>query len=559
MQKLTAVLTLFVFVVSSLAAPYIPLDQIKTHHGETMFTVPEIDATYNHYFEYIQLAQFLQPLQYEFAGVNFGGEREEEIGGMYNIIETDNTLEAIWVWSRYYELTSDNQYYDEIEDAWIYAYQFPAWLEGAGYYSSHNCAWGLTAEMRFREVYNDSSHWNYAVNCANYIINTPLSFTSDLNVMVTGWCCGNLYLYGEAIGNDTYMQVAAERGREIMQWVEENPTSRLSLESWAMSSGTFIWGICNSTFRDDPVTGQEWLATYGPLVQVYEPAIYSWSNAWNVAYCNAQGGMYDVTGDPVYLENHLWLTNYLLSKDSDNDGGIPASASGSTNADASWTSAYLAKMGCDRYCGFSLDAGVMLIRSPGDHTGVNIGEPLDIEIIVGNWGLEDASGVRVVAEGVYEDTAFVDIAAGAFTRVEMGEWTPSILGIDSLTVSVFLENDENDFNDIEVSRFMVRDPFDYTAGSEEKLSGLPDKFSVNAYPNPFNSSTEIRFTLANVTPVDLHIFDIQGREVFTRHLGVKNAGEHSLSWNASPFSAGLYFVRIEAGNHSMVKKLMYVK
>ena len=108
-----------------------------------------------------------------------------------------------------------------------------------------------------------------------------------------------------------------------------------------MSSGTFVWGVCNSLFKRYPDMGQDWLETYGPMVPVFEPSTGGWSNAWNVAYCNAQGGMFDVTGDSTYYYNQLNLAHYLLHQDSEPDGGIPASASGSTDVDASWTTAYL--------------------------------------------------------------------------------------------------------------------------------------------------------------------------------------------------------------------------
>ena len=559
MKKITLIFACVLLYSFAYATPYIPLDQITTHVGQSVYRLPETDLIYNHYFEFIQLAGFLQPLQYEFAGANFGGEREEEIGGMYNIVETDNTLEAILVWSRYYELTGDSQYNDEIQDAWIYAYQWPAWLEGAGYYSAHNCAWGLAAELKFREVFNDSTHWNYAVNCANYIVDTPLSFASTLNVMVTGWCAGNLYLYGEATGNDYYMQVAVQRGRQITEWVEENPSYRLGLESWAMSSGTFVWGICNSYFREDPVFGQEWLETYGPMVQVYEPSMPSWSNAWNVAYCNAQGGMYDVTGDPVYQDNHIWLTNYLLSKDSDADGGIPASAAGSTDADASWTSAYLAMMGCDRYCGFDLDAGIMLIRNPADHTRIDLGETVDVEIIVGNWGLQDAQNIMVVTVGAFQDTAVVDIPAGTFVRIEPGQWTPSVLGIDSVTVTAILEGDENDFNDSEVSRFMVIGPSDETDAGGNSLSAMPETFGLAVYPNPFNNTASIRYSLQNSADVTIRIFGTDGREVFSRNQRITAPGEHTLEWNPQDLASGVYFVSISAGSLTRINKVIYLK
>jgi len=173
MKTFFGIILVLVFVSISWATPYIPLEEIRTHYGITLFTVPQVDKMYNHTFEFIQLAAFEQPLQCEDPGSNWGGQREEESGWMYNIIETDNTLESIWVWSRYYELTGDDQYNDEIRDAWIYCYNFPAWLEGAGYYSAHNCAWALAAEQQYRTTFNDSAHWNYAVQSAQYIINTP--------------------------------------------------------------------------------------------------------------------------------------------------------------------------------------------------------------------------------------------------------------------------------------------------------------------------------------------------------------------------------------------------
>ena len=463
------VLIIAAFAAISYSTPYIPPSQITTHYGETLYQVPQIDAVYNHMFEFAQISGFEQILQCEIIGINFGGEREEEPGGMYYVIETDNTLEAILVWSRYYELTGDDQYNDEIADAWIYAYNFPAWLEGAGYYSSHNCAWGLAAELKYRTVFNDSAHWEYAENCADYILQTELSFTNSLNVMVTGWCCGNLYLYGEAVENEQYMRTAVSRAGQIMEWVEANPTVRLALESWAMSSGTFIWGLCNSIFRYDPQLGQEWLATYGPMVQVYEPSAAGWSNAWNVAYCNAQGGIYDVTGDDTYFNNHLWLTNLLLHKDMDNDGGIPASANGSQDADASWTSSYLAMMGCDRYLGSDIDAGVLIVNSPRNRTAITLGEEIPVTAVVGNWGNEWLFDVMVMMEGAFQDTIYVDIAPYENERVDFGLWTPTSAGIDSIRATVIAEGDTNQYNDSDVSVFAVRSPIDMGGGSAHSV------------------------------------------------------------------------------------------
>ncbi len=551
MRRATLPLLVLLWASIALATPYIPPDRITTHRGETLFNVPPEDATYNHAFEFNQICVFQQPLQCEDLGVNFGGQREEETGGMYYIIETDNTLEAIQLWSRYAQLTGNSQYNDEIADAWTYAYTWPAWLESAGYYSAHNCAWALAAELQYRTTFNDSAHWNYAVNSANYIVQTDLPFTSALNVMVTGWCCGNLYLYGEAIGNSTYMTVACQRARQIMAWVEEDPANRLNLESWAMSSGTFIWGLCNSLFRYDPVLGQDWLTVYGPQVQVYEPATAGWSNAWNVAYCNAQGGLYDVTGEPVYAANHLQLTNLLLRQDMDNDGGIPASAAGSQNADASWTTSYLALMGCNRYLGSAVDAGVLIVTSPRNLSPLYQGTPTPVTALVGNWGMQNLTDVMVTVAGAFTDTVFVNLPALSNAAADFGLWTPTIPGIDSLWVTVHAVGDSNTFNDTDKSYFKVRWTVTELANQRQPV------FLSNS--GRWQAGGSLAFSLPEAGNISLLVYDLQGRVVSRLCEGWYLAGTHQVAFEGNHLSAGVYFVRLTTGNSAVTQKVVVVK
>jgi hypothetical protein len=531
----------------AMATPYVDPDKIVTHVGQGCYSAPQVDATYNHLVEFSQIAGFEQVLQYIDPGTNFGGEREEEPGGGYWIVETDNTLEAIWVWSRYYELTGDRTYNVNINNAWVYAYNFPAWLEGAGYYSSHNCAWALAAERQYRETFGDSSHWDYAVNSANYILQTSLSLGSTLNVMVTGWCCGNLYLYGEATGNQQYMDVACDRAQEIINWVEASPDYRLGLESWAMSSGTFVWGICNSIFRRDPTYGQQWLETYGPMVQVFEPSQPSWSNAWNVAYCNAQGGMFDVSGDSTYFWNQLWLTNYLLHRDSDNDGGIPASAAGSIDADASWTTSYLAMMGCDRHIGDVVDAGVLAILSPQHRSMLELNIPIRVNAAVGNWGVQDLSDLMVTASGTIQETLFVDISVNENVRVDFGNWTPTSPGIDSIRVTIHAPGDTNSFNNSEQIKFYVQPETDYT--NEESSDVVISQVD--------GSGRHLSLQLNDHKQLRLTLYNIQGREVATIMEGFREPGYYTLT--LPNLSSGMYLLAVESTNEFKVKKLVILK
>jgi hypothetical protein len=90
---------------------------------------------------------------------------------------------------------------------------------------------------------------------------------------------------------------------------------------------------------------------------------------------------------------------------------------------------------------------------------------------------------------------------------------------------------------------------------------LPHTLALNQnYPNPFNPSTTITFTLAEDSRASLKVFDILGREVALLVNGNFKAGElHSVLFDASRLSAGIYFYRLETNKTSLVKKLVLLK
>ena len=78
---------------------------------------------------------------------------------------------------------------------------------------------------------------------------------------------------------------------------------------------------------------------------------------------------------------------------------------------------------------------------------------------------------------------------------------------------------------------------------------LPTTYSLSsAYPNPFNPVTEFEFTLPVDSHVLLNIYDLQGRLVTTLVDEIQSAGYHHLSWNASKYSSGVYFISIYTQN-----------
>jgi hypothetical protein len=69
------------------------------------------------------------------------------------------------------------------------------------------------------------------------------------------------------------------------------------------------------------------------------------------------------------------------------------------------------------------------------------------------------------------------------------------------------------------------------------------------YPNPFNPTTNIKFQIARSSEVALEVFDVLGRLVSSRSLGVTAPGEHAVDFNASNLASGTYYLQAQDGLH----------
>ncbi|MCL4305610.1 T9SS type A sorting domain-containing protein [bacterium] len=103
-----------------------------------------------------------------------------------------------------------------------------------------------------------------------------------------------------------------------------------------------------------------------------------------------------------------------------------------------------------------------------------------------------------------------------------------------------------------------------TTSSPETPQTMPTEFSLlQNYPNPFNPETTIPFALPVRSNVTLKVFDLLGREVATLANRSFEAGLHSVSWNGSDLSSGVYFYTLKAENgeqsFSSTRKLVLMK
>lgn len=98
-------------------------------------------------------------------------------------------------------------------------------------------------------------------------------------------------------------------------------------------------------------------------------------------------------------------------------------------------------------------------------------------------------------------------------------------------------------------------------GIEEDLkrSSLVQPRIVLNYPNPFNSSTLIKYQVPKYMKIQLSIFDVLGKEIELLFNDFHDVGIYEFEWNANQFSSGVYLLSISAENYRSVQKCLLIK
>lgn len=102
--------------------------------------------------------------------------------------------------------------------------------------------------------------------------------------------------------------------------------------------------------------------------------------------------------------------------------------------------------------------------------------------------------------------------------------------------------------------------FEYKGISSVENKAIAKDFAIlTNYPNPFNPSTIICYSLQTAGTVELKIFDVMGREIATLVNSHQNAGSYKVNFDASKLSSGTYIYRIKSGSYIKTAKMLLVK
>ena len=133
-------------------------------------------------------------------------------------------------------------------------------------------------------------------------------------------------------------------------------------------------------------------------------------------------------------------------------------------------------------------------------------------------------------------------------RTFVGEYPATVFDVDSVSLEKLLTEG---LNAAPVNTWDYYTVDDGISVAEESL--------LSASPNPFNPATEITFTIPEAGEVTLAVYDVTGRTAAYLAEGYYVSGVHTISWNASEQTSGIYFLRLQYRNRNYISKLLLVK
>ncbi|MCG8608049.1 T9SS type A sorting domain-containing protein, partial [bacterium] len=216
-----------------------------------------------------------------------------------------------------------------------------------------------------------------------------------------------------------------------------------------------------------------------------------------------------------------------------------------------------------------------LAESFGEGGGDEGGDPLTAILgLFGNPEIVGALGLQFFADQWYENVN-IDVDLEQFDLIGFGVgllfggadpqgivpfFSPAPSGVMSVSVDSPGERSGVNFT------LQVIDLGDLLTSVDDPLSEpLPTDFELSQnFPNPFNPSTVINYTVPQTAPIRLRVYNVLGQKIRTLLDGVKERGTHTIQWDGlndsgQQVAVGIYFFRLETDDLTLSRKMLLVK
>jgi hypothetical protein len=204
------------------------------------------------------------------------------------------------------------------------------------------------------------------------------------------------------------------------------------------------------------------------------------------------------------------------------------------------------------------------IASEGDNPLVNTALQISFEAqhnLVWDWqgkvSAWEPTGLFLpdVDGNIEANPSFVDLEGGNLRITENSPAVDAGMTLAEVTTDILgVERPQGNAYDIGA--------YEYTdiVSVDDFVQSIPLQYELyQNYPNPFNPSTVIRYSIPNISFVNLTVYDVLGKEITVLVNGEKQPGYHEVTFDATSLPSGIYFYRLNTGSSVITKRLMLVK
>jgi hypothetical protein len=173
---------------------------------------------------------------------------------------------------------------------------------------------------------------------------------------------------------------------------------------------------------------------------------------------------------------------------------------------------------------------------------------IDIAVSSGTLGIGTSTGIKMLTSEVVQSAKFTGATTKTFTLT-----APATAG--PITIYCTGAGGTNPPNWNNGANFTVN----VTTGISQ-IEEVATTYSLaQNFPNPFNPTTNISFSIPKSNFVTVSVYDITGKLVQQLVNSNLNAGKYNATWDASNFASGVYFYKIQAGDFVEMKKMSLIK